>query len=261
MRPITLKMTAFGPYKHTECIDFNELQGNQLFVISGSTGAGKTTIFDGICFALYGSASGSDRSESRIMRSDFAEDHVHTSVELEFEIHNRTYRILRQMGHVKKGNKSATGEKYEFFEKLDDREIPCVERQIVSEINPRIEEILGLDQNQFSQIVMLPQGEFRKLLTSETDNKEDILRKIFKTEPYKMITERLKRMKAQAEDEMKIEQRTTNSFIQSIETALPSRESTVFQVLAQDHYNINQILAGLNEEVAFYQEKILLDKK
>ncbi|MDX1806893.1 MAG: SMC family ATPase [Paenisporosarcina sp.] len=256
MRPITLKMTAFGPYKHTEVIDFNELQGNQLFVISGSTGAGKTTIFDGICFALYGSASGSDRSESRIMRSDFAEDNVHTSVELEFEIHNRTYRILRQMGHVKKGNKGSTGEKYEFYEKLIDREVPCVERQIVSEINVKIEEIIGLTQNQFIQIVMLPQGEFRKLLTSETENKEDILRKIFKTEPYKMISERLKKKRILAEEELKIEQRTTNSYIQNIGASFPQRESTIFEVIAQDHYNIHQVISGLEEEASYYEEKI-----
>lgn len=260
MRPINLKMTAFGPYKHTETIDFNELQGNQLFVISGSTGAGKTTIFDGICFALYGSASGSDRSESRNMRSDFAEDSTHTSVELEFEIHQRTYRILRQMGHVKKGNKGATGEKYEFFEKLGDREVPCVERQIVSEINVKVEEIIGLTQNQFIQIVMLPQGEFRKLLTSETENKEDILRKIFKTEPYKMITERLKRKKLHAEEELKIAQRSINSYIQNISTSLPERDSTIFQVLAQNHYNVHQIIAALQEEAAYYETKISLDQ-
>ena len=234
-------------------------KGNQLFVVSGSTGAGKTTIFDGICFALYGSASGSDRSESRIMRSDFAEDNVHTSVELEFEIHHRTYRILRQMGHVKKGNKGATGEKYEFYEKLIDREVPCVERQIVSEINVKVEEIIGLTQNQFIQIVMLPQGEFRKLLTSETENKEDILRKIFKTEPYKMISERLKKKKALAEEELKIEQRTTNSYIQNIAASFPKRESTIFEVLAQEHYNIHQVISGLEEEASYYEEKIRQD--
>lgn len=260
MRPISLKMTAFGPYKHTETIDFNELQGNQLFVISGSTGAGKTTIFDGICFALYGFASGSDRSESRIMRSDFAEDSTHTSVELEFEIHQRTFRILRQMGHVKKGNKGATGEKYEFFEKLGDREVPCVERQIVSEINVKVEEIIGLTQNQFIQIVMLPQGEFRKLLTSETENKEDILRKIFKTEPYKMISERLKRKKMHAEEELKIAQRTMNTYIQNIGTSLPERDSTIFQVLAQNNHNVHQIISALQEEAAYYETKIGVDQ-
>jgi exonuclease SbcC len=218
-------MTAFGPYKQTETIDFTELQGNQLFVISGSTGAGKTTIFDGICFALFGAASGSDRSESRIMRSDFADDAVHTCRACIVTTEDVPYTSSNES--CEKGNKSATGEKYEFFEKLGDREVPVVERQIVSEINVKVEEILGLTQNQFIQIVMLPQGEFRKLLTSETENKEDILRKIFKTEPYKMISERLKQKKAHAEEELKIAQRTRNSYIHNIASSLPARESTI----------------------------------
>ena len=148
-------MSAFGPYKLTETIDFTELNENQLFVISGATGAGKTTIFDGICFALYGAGSGEDRRDTKMMRSDFATDDTHTSVELIFEIHNRRYRILRQLPHVKKGNKSATGERYEFFEIQATREIPAVERQIVSEINKKVEETIGLTLDQFSQIVML----------------------------------------------------------------------------------------------------------
>lgn len=201
-------MTAFGPYKFTETIDFTELKNNRLFVISGATGAGKTTIFDGISFALYGSGSGEDRRDTKMMRSDFATDETHTAVELIFEIHNRRYRILRQLSHVKKGNKGATGERYEFFEVTETGEVPVVERQIVSEINKKVEEIIGLKQDQFSQIVMLPQGEFRKLLTSQTENKEAILRKIFKTEPYKMISERLRDKKQMAEAELKNEETT-----------------------------------------------------
>ena len=261
MRPLKLKLTAFGPYKHTETIDFADLKGNQLFVISGSTGSGKTTIFDGICFALYGSASGSDRAETRNLRSDFAEDGTHTSVEMEFEIHRKVYRILRQMGHVKTGNKSATGERYEFFEVTEDGEVPCVERQIVSEINRRVEEIIGLSQNQFSQIVMLPQGEFRKLLTSETDNKEEILRKIFKTEPYKMISERLKQRRDAAAKAFQYEEHTLASHINGIASSLPERDSELFELLARDHYNVNQVLNALEQEAFYYNEKVLQDEK
>ncbi|ANU09015.1 exonuclease [Planococcus antarcticus DSM 14505] len=261
MRPLKLKMTAFGPYKNTEEINFADLQGNQLFVISGSTGSGKTTIFDGICFALYGSASGSDRSESRILRSDFADDATHTCVEMEFEIHGTVYRILRQMGHVKKGNKSATGERYEFFERIGEGEKPCVERQMVSEINRRAEEIIGLTQNQFSQIVMLPQGEFRKLLTSETDNKEEILRKIFKTEPYKLISERLKQKKDEAAKIFEREQHILSSYIQRITSSLPERDSEIFEVLSREHTNINQVLAGLEKEADYYKQKINSDEQ
>ncbi|WP_372867962.1 AAA family ATPase [Planomicrobium okeanokoites] len=260
MRPLKLKLTAFGPYKETETIDFNDLRENRLFVISGSTGAGKTTIFDGISFALYGGASGSDRSETRNLRSDFADDAVHTCVEMEFEIHNQRYRILRQMPHVKKGNKSPTGERYEFFEVHKDGEKPCVERQIVSEINQRVEEILGLTQNQFSQIVMLPQGEFRKLLTSETDNKEEILRRIFKTEPYKMISERLKQKRDAAKDAYGLEEQVLNSHLRSIESSLPQRDSELFEVLGREQRNIHQILSALQLETAFYKAKIADDK-
>lgn len=261
MRPLTLKMTAFGPYKNTEKIDFADLQGNQLFVISGSTGSGKTTIFDGICFALYGAASGSDRSESRILRSDFAEDTVHTAVEMEFEIHDKRYRVLRQMSHVKKGNKSPTGERYEFVELTAEGEKPAVERQIVSEINRRIEEIVGLTQNQFSQIVMLPQGEFRKLLTSETDNKEEILRKIFKTEPYKLISERLKQKRDAAEKIVSQQQQSLAIYMQRITDTLPERDSELVEVLSREHNNTNQVLQALENEKRYYQQKRVTDEE
>ena len=254
-------MSAFGPYKFTETIDFTELNENQLFVISGATGAGKTTIFDGICFALYGAGSGEDRRDTKMMRSDFATDDTHTSVELIFEIHNRRYRILRQLAHVKKGNKSATGERYEFFEVQATGEVPAVERQIVSEINKKIEEIIGLTLDQFSQIVMLPQGEFRKLLTSTTENKEAILRKIFKTEPYKMIHEKLKEKKVVAEAELKKEQLTQDNFTEKIIASFPNRESNLFQLIEEDNFNTFQLVEALKEEISFYKEKIALDER
>lgn len=259
MKPLQLKMTAFGPYKFTEIIDFTELKGNRLFVISGATGAGKTTIFDGICFALYGSGSGEDRKDTKMMRSDFATDDTHTSVELLFEIHEQKYRILRQLPHVKKGNKSATGERYEFFEVKERGEIPAVERQIVSEINKKVEEIIGLTQDQFSQIVMLPQGEFRKLLTSQTENKEAILRKIFKTEPYRMISEKLKDKKIVVEAELKKEELARNSFTEQIVASFPKRESSVFELIESSSFNTFQLVEALKEETIFYKEKIQID--
>jgi DNA repair protein SbcC/Rad50 len=262
LRPLKITITAFGPYKDREVIDFTELKDNRLFVVSGNTGSGKTTIFDAICFALYGSASGEDRSDSKMMRSDFADDDVHTSVELEFELHNKQYRILRQLPHVKKGNKGATGEQYEFYEKNGDGEIPCVDRQIVSEVNKRVEEIVGLTQDQFSQIVMLPQGEFRKLLTSQTENKEEILRKIFKTEPYKWISERLKERKKEAEEEYKREAQMIDRYIKDIQATLPIREnSRLSEVFSQEHYNTHQIIDALDLETDFYQMEMMENKK
>lgn len=255
-------MTAFGPYKYSETVDFTELEENHLFVISGNTGAGKTTIFDGICFALYGSASGSDRENQMMLRSDFAEDDTHTAVELEFELHGKTYRILRQLGHVKKGNKTKTGDRYEFYQKVDDGEIPCVDRQIVSEIDKKVEMIIGLTKDQFKQIVMLPQGEFRKLLTSETENKEEILRRIFKTESYKQIGERLKVRKQSGEQAYLKEKQQVDHYIASISTSLPKRDnSLLFDVIQEEHFNLNQVLAGLEEEKVYYSQQIIEKQK
>jgi len=255
-------MTAFGPYKNTEVVDFTELKEHNLFVISGNTGAGKTTIFDGISFALYGSASGQDRGEVRLLRSDFADDDVHTAVELEFSLKNRHYRIRRQLGHIKKGNKSKTGEQYEFFEKKGDEEISCVDRQIVSEINEKLEELIGLTQDQFKQIVMLPQGEFRKLLTSETENKEEILRRLFKTESYKQINEVLKNKRSDADFNHKQLLQSREQYITSISSLLPMREeSKMTEVVEAEYFNVNQVLAGLDEEAGYYDKKIATDEK
>ncbi|WP_077320225.1 AAA family ATPase [Virgibacillus proomii] len=262
MRPVKLTMIAFGPYKDKEVIHFNELGDHRLFVIAGNTGAGKTTIFDAICFALYGAASGQDRENNAMLRSDFADDHVHTAVELVFHLKGKTYRILRQMGHVKKGNKTKTGERYEFFEIIDDEEVPCVDRQIVSEIDRKIEQLIGLTQDQFKQIVMLPQGEFRKLLTSQTENKEEILRRLFKTETYKAIADRFKQKKLETEEAFRQAEQERQQYIAHIYATLPSRkESSLFQTLEQENYNMNQILQGLDEECLHYQKQIAEDKQ
>src|SRR5690625_2109473 len=255
-------MTAFGPYKSTETIDFTKLKNHSLFVISGPTGAGKTTIFDGICFALYGTASGSDRENTAMLRSHFADDSVHTSVELLFELSGRTYRILRQLGHVKKGNKTRTGERYEFFEVIDGKEYPCVDRQIVSEINEKIVQLIGLTHNQFKQIVMLPQGEFRNLLTSETENKEEILRKLFKTARFKQMNELLKEKRDKLQNKLATDQQLIDHHIANIPEQLEKRDdSTILNILEQENYHITQIIQSLDSEIIYYKEKIVNDEK
>ena len=261
MKPIQLTMTAFGPYKGTEVIDFRELEEHRLFVVSGATGAGKTTIFDGICFALYGQASGEDRTDIRSMRSDFADDAVQTAVELIFEINGRTYRIMRQIPYTKRGNKSETTARSEFFELVDGGEVPFVDRQIVSEINRKVEELVGFTQAQFSQIVMLPQGEFRKFLTSDTENKETIMRKIFKTEEYREIVNRLKTKKDEASQQLLVEKRKADGFVQQIANIIPQRESLLFEVLSKEYANPSQVLEGLEHEIGHYAEKRDEDEK
>lgn len=257
MKPIKLTMTAFGPYRDKEVINFEQLEDHRLFVISGKTGAGKTTIFDAISFALYGQASGEDRQDVKMLRSHFSDDDLHTSVELIFELKGKKYRVFRQLGHIKEGNKSPTGEKYEFFEITDSGEVPSVDRQIKSEIDKKIEELIGLTKDQFSQIVMLPQGEFRKLLTSKTENKEEILRRIFNTYPYQKLNEKLNEKRKQAELNFSAVKDERDRLIGEIQSKLPAREESVlFQTLKQEHYNTKQILEGLELERHYYDSYV-----
>lgn len=161
---------------------------------------------------------------------------------------------------MKEGRKTATGEKYELFEIQEDgQELPSVERQRVTDINQKIEELIGLSYDQFNQIVMLPQGEFRKLLTSQSDNKEEILRKIFKTNRYGEMTQKLDEKKRKAETELDRARTLKNSYISQIEGALPKQDSLLFAVLAQES-NVYQIQEALDEEVKYYKVKIKEDK-
>src|SRR5690625_4050482 len=256
MKPLKIKLTAFGPYKDTEEIDFTMLGSHRLFVISGKTGAGKTTVFDGICFALYGQASGSDRENTEMLRSHFAAENVHTKAELTFQLHGHTYRVLRQLGHVKKGNKSKTGDRYEFYEQIEEKEIPVVERQIVSEINKKIEEMIGLSYDQFKQIVMLPQGEFRKLLTSDTENKEAILRKLFKTARFTKINEQLRSKKLLLQEDLLTDSKMMEHLYVQLKKII-EKDSKLFSLLEEEHIHSGHVLAQLKADIKEYDKEVV----
>jgi exonuclease SbcC len=244
-------MIAFGPYKDEETVDFTELGEHRLFVVSGSTGSGKTTIFDAICFALYGQASGDDRSDSRMLRSHFADDDIHTSVEFRFELKGRVYQVFRQLPHVKAGNKSETGERHELYEVVGDRLVPLTDRQSKRPVDEKLLQLIGLTREQFSQIVMLPQGEFRKFLVSDTDNKEKILRNIFKTGRFKIVETELDVRRRAARQELDERLKVRAVFIHSLLPLIGGREASPLKaVLEQEHHNVHQVLSGLEEELA-----------
>ncbi|MFC5402199.1 AAA family ATPase [Cohnella soli] len=256
MKPIRLQMTAFGPYRDTETIDFSLLEDRQLFVISGNTGAGKTTIFDAICFALYGSASGEDRAEARMLRSHFVDDDVHTAVDYTFSVGKRSFRVFRQLGHRKKGNKSETPGKAELYETTSGEDVPFVDRFMISDVNAKLESVLGLTREQFSQIVMLPQGEFRKLLTSDTENKEDILRRIFRTGLYEKLEERFQQRNRELMEALKQAKATQDAYTAQARETLPNREDSKLRaVLEQEYVAMAQVEEGLAEEISFYGER------
>ncbi|ENJ6134012.1 SMC family ATPase [Bacillus cereus] len=256
MRPIQLIMTAFGPYKQKEVIDFDDLGEHRIFAISGNTGAGKTTIFDAICYVLYGEASGEERSDTSMLRSQFADDNVYTSVELTFQLKGKRYEIKRQLGHKKQGNKTITGHAVELYEVIDEEKVPAVDRFHVTDVNKKVEDLIGLSKHQFSQIVMLPQGEFRKLLTSETENKEEILRRIFKTDRYKLMRELLDQKRKQWKDVLQEKQKERELYFRNV-FKLPIRDGALLETLVeQEHVNTHQVVEALEQETAVYKGEV-----
>ncbi|OPF53069.1 hypothetical protein BH721_08475 [Clostridium baratii] len=189
MRPVNLIISAFGPYAKKQELDFQKLNGRNIFVITGTTGAGKTTIFDAISYALYGEASGESR-ENDSLRSHFAESDVETFVELNFELRGEVYKIRRS---PKQPKKKIRGEG--FTEKDAEAILEMPKGKVISgvnNVNEKINEILGINKAQFKQIVMLPQGEFKKLLLANSVEREDVFRKIFNTYNFESIQKSLK---------------------------------------------------------------------
>ena len=178
MKPLKLTMSAFGSYADVQNIDFTELGDVGLYLITGETGSGKTTIFDAISFALYGKASGDARKDFSSLRSDFAADKAKTFVELDFASGDNRYNIKRTI------NKS--GQNASLI--LPDGSAMSGDRNI----NQKIVEITGLDREQFTQIVMIAQNDFLKFINSNTDERLKILRRIFGTERLRQFQEQLK---------------------------------------------------------------------
>jgi DNA repair protein SbcC/Rad50 len=179
MKPIKLTMSAFGSYAGIETLDFIKLGDSGLYLITGETGSGKTTIFDAISFALFGEGSGSGRSKYQTLCSDFADEKVKTSVELEFVAGSGKYHIKREV--------KRTGG-HDVHLRLPDDTSLCG----VNDTNDKIAEIIGLDSNQFKQIVMIAQNDFLRFLHSDSKERTVILRRIFNTVALKNFQESLK---------------------------------------------------------------------
>lgn len=181
MRPLNLRISGFGPYADKIEIPMDRLGTQGLYLISGDTGAGKTTIFDAICFALYGEPSGQNR-DAGMLRSKYAADDVPTEVELVFTHSGKEYRIRRNPEYMRASKRGGgpTPQKKAVELHLPDGKVITDDKNV----KDAIKDILGVDAAQFSQIALLAQGEFLKLLLAETDNRNAIFRKIYKTEKY-----------------------------------------------------------------------------
>lgn len=187
MKPLKIKISAFGPYKNCIDIDFEKLGESGIFLITGDTGAGKTTIFDSISFALFGEVSGSNRPVPSV-RSDFADNDTETFVELEFTHKNKKYKIRRNPAYerTKKRGEGTTKTSADASLEYDDKVISGTKN-----VDIKIEEILGINSKQFKQISMLAQGEFLKILFAESKDRTEIFRRIFDTDIYNQIAKRL----------------------------------------------------------------------
>lgn len=194
MKPLLLTMSAFGSYGGVEQVDF-EQTGHGIFLITGDTGAGKTTVFDAVAFALYGETSGGRRDGS-MMRSHYASESAETYVQLKFQIKNQEYEVFRSPLYYRISKRKNKNGEYPAVMSAakarlilpDGKEYPGN----IRDVNQKIQDILGVDRNQFSQIVMIAQGEYLKLLLASSKERKEIFSRVFHTGLYWKIQQQLK---------------------------------------------------------------------
>ena len=237
MKPISLTIEAFGPYRDSVNLDFSELQDHSMFLISGPTGAGKTSILDAMVYALYGEPSGEVRKIDAI-RSDFAEPERMTRVDFSFAIGEAQYRVERlpkQLVAKKRGTgmreQNASATVYE----MKDGEWKVIATSAAA-IRDTVQRIIGFRKDQFLQVVLLPQGEFRKLLVVSTSEREELLHTLFRTELYRKLQEALKTAYDDAKAGIEANLTKQAALIQSI----PHDEDTI--VLTAQH--VRELLAN-----------------
>lgn len=251
MKPLKLTFTAFGPFAGKEIIDFEKFDDSNLFLLTGVTGAGKTSIFDAITYALYGKASGSVRvyNKSTSPRSDFAKDDTLTMVELVFISSGKTYIVRRQPEQRVINPKTNRYKDFHTSANLSyiDNDMEVSISNKVTEVNIKINEILGLSYDQFGQVIMLAQGEFRKLLLSESKDRLEILRKIFKTDKYLYI-------QTVIEDKFKKSK-------EELLKASTRYDANIYRYKEQHIYDENYDVYGRNELLDIFTNKEVLAKK
>lgn len=259
MRAITLNMTAFGPYHKPQTIDFRELGAESIFLITGPTGAGKTTIFDAICYSLYGRASGSDRDQDSL-RSHFAAPGETTEVRYRFALRGTEYEVIR---YPKQQKKKERGDGFtddparaEFYEWKDGEQVLITSR--IKEVNEAIEEKIGLDYEQFRKMIMIPQGEFRKLISENSKEREEILQRIFRTYFYERMTDALKDEAKQLKESLQQTEWKEQQQISKIEwrTQEPAEADSVPETMQK----LQKELEAITEAVTLGEQELIQHK-
>lgn len=223
MRPLKLTMSAFGCYAGKEDVDFEKLGNEGLYLITGDTGAGKTTIFDAITFALYGETSGDNR-KAEMLRSKYADAKEETYVEFSFQYHDKVYSVRRNPAYIraKQRGEGTTEEKADAELHMPDGLIVTKQR----DVNAKVEEILGINREQFVKIAMIAQGEFLKVLHASTEERIEIFRKIFYTDAYKEFQDRVKKDANQQAADIKEQKRGYEYSLGNIKVDVDDYEAT-----------------------------------
>ena len=214
MRPLNLKLTGFGPYAGYTEIDFEELGEKGLYLITGDTGAGKTTIFDAICYVLFGEASGPNREVS-MLRSKYAAPGTPTEVEMIFEHAGKRYTIKRNPDYLRPAKRGEG-----FTKENANAEFYLPDGRVITkkgDVTSAVEEILGINRGQFSQISMIAQGDFLKLLLAKTDERKAIFRELFHTNYYQILQYRLEDKRKEISRQVDDEKKSINQYIDGIQ--------------------------------------------
>lgn len=244
MRPLKLSIEGFGTYCDFIEIDFTKFGNSGLYLIAGDTGSGKTTIFDAITFALYGEPSGSFR-QSSMLRSTYADENTPTFVELEFSFRDKIYKVNRNPSYMRKAKRGDS-----LVVQDADANLYCPDGSVItktSTVTAYITELLGLDRNQFMQIAMIAQGDFQKLLTSDTADRQEIFRKIFKTDKYQQLQKVLSSMENEIKNDCVVLRNSLTNFFSS--------------AICMENSKYAEELNELKEKDFLWEEKIEILKK
>ncbi|MBR4058521.1 MAG: SMC family ATPase [Lachnospiraceae bacterium] len=253
MRPKYLEMSAWGPYKDVVKVDFEAFDKGALFLITGPTGSGKTTIFDGICFAIYGNTSGKER-EKNTLRSDFANPDTRTYVKFIFTHNGQMYEVERNPEYMRPKKRKNSEGTLAYTKESEDAKLLLPDGNViagVTSVNRRLQELMALDYSQFKQISMIAQGEFDKMLTAPSQEKTKIFRGIFGTEKLDLFTQTLKAKAAAS-------YRKVSEYTHRIEEDIKIHakgEQTLENLAAESYMNLDAIQEEMAARLTFYKEE------
>ena len=247
MKPIRLELKEFGPYKD-EIIEWDKIINEPIFLITGKTGSGKSTLFDAITYALYNKTTGGKDIAS--LRTKTAADKDKTQVNFDFELSGKRYRIERTLAYLKTGNKNLTSGKVVLMEYNSEKQDIIATKE--QEVKEKIEELIGLDDKQFCQIIILPQGKFKEFLLSKSSEKKETLRSLFNTYFYQKFVDLVQEQAKNLDSKHKQKEK---ELITRFEQFDIDGELTKFEFLKDENFE------EINNLILFQENEIKLEKK